>query len=442
MDYIEIAFRIEPFCSEYAEIVEAIVCDCGFESFVTESTPDTLVSEDAPVPNEAPALQACGFLKGYIPVESYSAEVVRHLKILLSDYLSGSGSASCDESAVCSEKGSASWDESAAGPDSGEMRRNDGAGEVSHGFKVSFSTNYIKEQNWNLPWEEQFSPIVVDGLCTVKADFHKGLKRTRFNITIRPNMAFGTGHHQTTTLMMRTLLRLAGAEPWPADVTVVERAVEMMRHKESGADGAESSIANETESSVQSENMLKGMQVLDMGTGTGILAILAAKLGALRPVHAIDIDATAVNSAKENLWKNRLHRAVVALYGDASLIQANKYNIILANINRNILLEDISTYARGLKPGGLLVMSGFYKKDIPMLVDGGRPLGLLPLFSEVFIDQQAAGVQQRAEVQRCSAAGASAAAVEQAATVQPCAAAAKEDDELWALLILQKKICK
>lgn len=402
MDYIEIAFRIEPFCSEYAEIVEAIVCDCGFESFVTESTPDTLVSEDAPVPNETPALQACGFLKGYIPVESYSAEVVRHLKILLSDYLSGSGSAS--------------WDESAAGPDSGEVRRNDGAGEVSHGFKVSFSTNYIKEQNWNLPWEEQFSPIVVDGLCTVRADFHKGLKRTRFNITIRPNMAFGTGHHQTTTLMMRTLLRLAGAEPWPKP--------------------------NETESSVQSENMLKGMQVLDMGTGTGILAILAAKLGALRPVHAIDIDATAVNSAKENLWKNRLHRAVVALYGDASLIQANKYNIILANINRNILLEDLSTYARGLKPGGLLVMSGFYKKDIPMLVDGGRPLGLLPLFSEVFIDQQAAGVQQRAEVQRCSAAGASAAAVEQAATVQPCAAAAKEDDELWALLILQKKICK
>ena len=382
MDYIEIAFRIEPFCSEYAEIVEAIVCDCGFESFVTESTPDTPFSEDAPVPNEAPALQACGFLKGYIPVESYSAEVVRHLKILLSDYLSGSGSASCDESAVCSGKGSASWDESAAGPDSGEVRRNDGAGEVSHGFKVSFSTNYIKEQNWNLPWEEQFSPIVVDGLCTVKADFHKGLKRTRFNITIRPNMAFGTGHHQTTTLMMRTLLRLAGAEPWPKP--------------------------NETESSVQSENMLKGMQVLDMGTGTGILAILAAKLGALRPVHAIDIDATAVNSAKENLWKNRLHRAVVALYGDASLIQANKYNIILANINRNILLEDLSTYARGLKPGGLLVMSGFYKKDIPMLVDGGRPLGLIPVYSECYTEHSAAA----------------------------------EGDELWALLILQKKICK
>lgn len=402
MDYIEIAFRIEPFCSEYAEIVEAIVCDCGFESFVTESTPDTLVpmdapssdsapvsevapfSEDALVPNEAPALQACGFLKGYIPVESYSAEVVRHLKILLSDYLSGSGSASWDESALCSGEGSASWDESAAGPDSGEVRRNDGAGEVSHGFKVSFSTNYIKEQNWNLPWEEQFSPIVVDGLCTVKADFHKGLKRTRFNITIRPNMAFGTGHHQTTTLMMRTLLRLAGAEPWPKP--------------------------NETESSVQPENMLKGMQVLDMGTGTGILAILAAKLGALRPVHAIDIDATAVNSAKENLWKNRLHRAVVALYGDASLIQANKYNIILANINRNILLEDLSTYARGLKPGGLLVMSGFYKKDIPMLVDGGRPLGLIPVYSECYTEHSAA--------------------------------AAKEDDELWALLILQKKICK
>ena len=312
MDYIEVTFSIEPFSIENAEIVEAIVVDCGFESFVTE--------------DEA--------LKGYIPIDDYSAEIPRRLKILLGDF--------CDRAQ--SPRYSSGATENAA--------------EAASGFTVSFQTNYIKEQNWNLPWEEQFSPIVVDGLCTVKADFHKDLKRTKYNITIKPNMAFGTGHHQTTTLMMRTLLKLAGVE---------------------------SSGTAESKGSVGSQgcNALKGKQVLDMGTGTGILAILAAKLGALRPVHAIDVDVTAVNSAKENLWKNRLHKAVIVLYGDASLIQAGKYDIILANINRNILMEDLSTYQRGLRPGGLVVMSGFFGEDIPMLVERGAALGLTKVYSEL-----------------------------------------------------------
>lgn len=312
MDYIEVTFSIEPFSIENAEIVEAIVVDCGFESFVTE--------------DEA--------LKGYIPIDDYSAEIPRRLKILLGDFCDRAQSPRYSPGAV------------------------ERASEAASGFSVSFQTNYIKEQNWNLPWEEQFSPIVVDGLCTVKADFHKDLKRTKYNITIKPNMAFGTGHHQTTTLMMRTLLKLAGVE---------------------------SSGTAESKGSVGSQgcNALKGKQVLDMGTGTGILAILAARLGALRPVHAIDVDVTAVNSAKENLWKNRLHKAVIVLYGDASLIQAGKYDIILANINRNILMEDLSTYQRGLRPGGLVVMSGFFGEDIPMLVERGAELGLTKVYSEL-----------------------------------------------------------
>ena len=320
MDYIEVTFNIEPFSIENAEIVEAIVVDCGFESFVTE--------------DEA--------LKGYIPIDDYSAEIPRRLKILLGDF--------CDR---------------AQSP-----RYSSGATDAASGFTVSFQTNYIKEQNWNLPWEEQFSPIVVDGLCTVKADFHKDLKRTKYNITIKPNMAFGTGHHQTTTLMMRTLLKLAGVEG-----SSIARS--------NGT--AEGSGTAESKGSVGSQgcNALKGKQVLDMGTGTGILAILAAKLGALRPVHAIDVDVTAVNSAKENLWKNRLHKAVIVLYGDASLIQAGKYDIILANINRNILMEDLSTYQRGLRPGGLVVMSGFFGEDIPMLVERGAELGLTKVYSEL-----------------------------------------------------------
>lgn len=324
MDYIEVTFSIEPFSIENAEIVEAIVVDCGFESFVTE--------------DEA--------LKGYIPIDDYSAEIPRRLKILLGDF--------CDRAQ--SPRYSSGATENAA--------------EAASGFTVSFQTNYIKEQNWNLPWEEQFSPIVVDGLCTVKADFHKDLKRTKYNITIKPNMAFGTGHHQTTTLMMRTLLKLAGVEG-----SSIARS--------NGT--AEGSGTAESKGSVESQgcNALKGKQVLDMGTGTGILAILAAKLGALRPVHAIDVDVTAVNSAKENLWKNRLHKAVIVLYGDASLIQAGKYDIILANINRNILMEDLSTYQRGLRPGGLVVMSGFFGEDIPMLVERGAELGLTKVYSEL-----------------------------------------------------------
>ena len=324
MDYIEVTFNIEPFSIENAEIVEAIVVDCGFESFVTE--------------DEA--------LKGYIPIDDYSAEIPRRLKILLGDF--------CDRAQ--SPRYSSGATENAA--------------EAASGFTVSFQTNYIKEQNWNLPWEEQFSPIVVDGLCTVKADFHKDLKRTKYNITIKPNMAFGTGHHQTTTLMMRTLLKLAGVEG-----SSIARS--------NGT--AEGSGTAESKGSVGSQgcNALKGKQVLDMGTGTGILAILAAKLGALRPVHAIDVDVTAVNSAKENLWKNRLHKAVIVLYGDASLIQAGKYDIILANINRNILMEDLSTYQRGLRPGGLVVMSGFFGEDIPMLVERGAELGLTKVYSEL-----------------------------------------------------------
>lgn len=239
------------------------------------------------------------------------------------------------------------------------------------GFKVDWSANVVQDENWNKVWESNFEPIVIDGECTIKAGFHKDLPLTRYNITIEPRMAFGTGHHQTTELMVKWLFRIG---EWRAAQT-----------------GAK-------------EKHLRGLQVLDMGTGTGILAILAAKMGAVRAVHAIDVDIAAVNSAKENVWKNRMHRATTILYGDASLIQASKYDIILANINRNILLDDMATYARGLKSteeftfrrrvssrgtaksavsdeaaqftGGLLVVSGFYVEDIPMLKAEAEKQGL------------------------------------------------------------------
>ncbi|MBQ7773465.1 MAG: 50S ribosomal protein L11 methyltransferase [Bacteroidales bacterium] len=205
------------------------------------------------------------------------------------------------------------------------------------GFEVSYTTSFIQEENWNKTWESDFEPIFIDGLVTVKAPFHKNLPLTKYNIRIEPKMAFGTGHHQTTTMMMKALLDLNG-------------------------EGEKSDVMQGF-----GWKSLRGKQVLDMGTGTGVLALLAAKMKAKRAVHAIDVDIVAVNSARENAFKNRLGAAVHTLYGDGSLIQANKYDLILANINRNILLQDMDTYYRGMRTGGILVLSGFYTEDIPVL---------------------------------------------------------------------------
>lgn len=194
-----------------------------------------------------------------------------------------------------------------------------------------FSASLIKAANWNAEWERGFAPITVDGACTIKAPCHKGLKRTRFNITINPNMAFGTGHHQTTYMMCRALL------------------------------GREQEI--------------KGKTVMDMGCGTAVLAILAAKIGAGR-VYGIDIDAVAALSARDNVRKNKVSRTVETYCGDASLLQAGSYDILLANINRNILIQDIPTYSRSLRKRGRLFVSGFFTEDLPLIAEEAEASGL------------------------------------------------------------------
>ena len=197
---------------------------------------------------------------------------------------------------------------------------------------TDFSARLIPATNWNALWESNFTPIVVDGKCTVKASFHKGLKKTRFNITIDPKMAFGTGHHQTTYLMCRALL--------------------------------------------QHEAAIKGKIIMDMGCGTAILAILAAKMGAAH-TYGIDIDAVAAVSAFDNARLNRVSRHVETYCGDASLLQMGKYDVLLANINRNILIQDIPTYSRSLRKGGLLFVSGFYTEDLPMIRGVAEACGLV-----------------------------------------------------------------
>ena len=249
----------------------------------TEENAEIMMAELAELPFES-FTEADPYLKCYIPKEQYDP---RHLKLFLSG--------------------------------------------LDYDFNIDFNATLMPSVNWNSVWESQFSPIVVDGLCTIKATFHKGLKRTRFNITIDPKMAFGTGHHQTTYMMCRALLR--------------------------------------------HEADIKGKIVMDMGCGTAILAILAAKMGAGH-TYGIDIDAVAAASAFDNARKNRVSSHVETYCGDASLLQRGKYDILLANINRNILLEDIPTYAVSLKKDGLLFVSGFYTEDFPMICSSARRAGL------------------------------------------------------------------
>ena len=200
-------------------------------------------------------------------------------------------------------------------------------------FAVSYTLELIREQNWNAVWESDFEPVVVDGQVTVRAVYHKDLPRTRYNIVIDPQMSFGSGHHQTTTMMVEQLLT--------------------------------------------DRKSLKGKTVLDMGCGTGILAIVAAKLGAGIPVHAVDIDPTCVRSALANARRNRVPHKIAAVCGDASVLIRGQYDCVLANINRNILLADLASYVRALKPqGGRILLSGFYTADIPMLLEAAAPLGL------------------------------------------------------------------
>ena len=198
-----------------------------------------------------------------------------------------------------------------------------------YGCVAGFNAVMVEGRNWNRNWELSFQPIVVDGTVTVKAPFNTDVPRTRYNIWIDPQMAFGTGYHHTTYMMMQRLLALP----------------------------------------------VRGSYGCEMGCGTAILGILAAKMGA-RKVFAVDIDAVAARSAWGNARWNKVGTRVETACGDASLMQMSTYDVILANIHRNIILEDLPTYARSLRRGGTLLVSGFYDADSAGIIDAARALGL------------------------------------------------------------------
>lgn len=185
-------------------------------------------------------------------------------------------------------------------------------------FTVTHTYEEIAQVNWNEEWEKNFEPIDVDSTCRVRAPFHEKID-VQYDIVIEPKMSFGTGHHETTFMMIQHLL----------------------------------------------ENDLIGKRTLDMGCGTAILAILAEMKGA-RPIDAIDIDNWCYQNSIENALRNNCSH--ISVYeGDASLLAGKQYDVIIANINRNILLNDMKTYTDCLAKGGMLFLSGFYEEDIPFI---------------------------------------------------------------------------
>ena len=194
-------------------------------------------------------------------------------------------------------------------------------------FEISYTFEEIEQVNWNEEWEKNFEPIYVDGKCHVRAPFHEKTN-AEFDIVIEPKMSFGTGHHETTHMMIQHIL----------------------------------------------ETDLVGKKTLDMGCGTAILAILAEMKGA-QPIDAIDIDNWCYLNSIENAERNNCKH--ISVYeGEASLLVGKKYDVIIANINRNILLNDMQQYVDCLNENGVLFLSGFYTEDIPVISESCTSKGL------------------------------------------------------------------
>lgn len=197
-------------------------------------------------------------------------------------------------------------------------------------LKVEWSATNVPGQDWNHEWEKNyFKPIVVGKRCVIHSSFHKDIPTCEYDIVIDPKMAFGTGHHSTTSLIIARLLEME----------------------------------------------LDGKDVIDMGTGTGILSILAAMRGAGR-VTGIEIDPPAWENAVENCKLNN-RPEINMILGDATALNDINYlaDVMLANINRNVITADISRYCKSLKPGATLILSGFYESDIPVIMQAAEPLG-------------------------------------------------------------------
>jgi len=203
-------------------------------------------------------------------------------------------------------------------------------------FTFSYEITLIPQKNWNEVWESNFEPIAISDKIFVRATFHEPRPEFEFEIVIDPKMAFGTGHHQTTSMMLELML----------------------------------------------ENDMAGKNVLDMGCGTGILAIMASKLEA-KEITAIDYDPVCYDSTVENSALNAIDN-IMALCGGKEAIPDEQFDVVLANINRNILLDQMQRYSEVLKPDGELYLSGFYEQpDLDMIMDEARKYGIKYIIHKV-----------------------------------------------------------
>ncbi|MEP2669902.1 MAG: 50S ribosomal protein L11 methyltransferase [Cyclobacteriaceae bacterium] len=201
---------------------------------------------------------------------------------------------------------------------------------------LSFSWDKIEKKNWNEEWEKSYEPIIVDNKCVIRAEFHQIEKEYPYSITITPKMSFGTGHHQTTYLMIKAQMAID--------------------HKDK--------------------------MVMDAGCGTAILSVMASKLGA-KSVEAFDIDEWSVINGKENTEVNQCQNINIRQGMISELTFEDNYDIILANINKNILLQELPQYVAYLNPDGFLLLSGFYEKDIPDLMARAHQYQLKHISSDV-----------------------------------------------------------
>lgn len=197
--------------------------------------------------------------------------------------------------------------------------------------EISYEVDTIEQKNWNEEWEKNyFQPIVIGSECVIHSTFHTNIPKAKYDVLIDPKMAFGTGHHETTSQILAEILDMD----------------------------------------------LQGKSVLDMGCGTAVLAILAVMKGA-SPARAIDIDDWVCDNARENVKLNHCENIEVEC-GDAALLNDGRtYDVIFANINRNILLNDLNAYARCMHAGSAILMSGFYVEDLPAIREEAEKQGLV-----------------------------------------------------------------